>query len=115
VQQGKSVQQACQSHGVGRGMGSWGGWSGILDLERMPTWAEPRPEQRMPSDPRDTGLATISSFHGEESKMSRGRVRPAGLRGQAWKGKKEGTVGEVVFEAGPRCFDNTIALLLTAQ
>lgn len=63
-------------------MGSWGGWGGILNLEHMPTWAEPRPEQRMPSDPRDTGLATISSFHGEECKMSKGEegtaCRPEG-------------------------------------
>lgn len=76
-------------------MGQGGTWRvgvagvGSLDLECMPTWAEPLPEQKMPSDPRDTGLATISSFHGEESKMSKGREWPAGLRGQAWGGRKE--------------------------
>lgn len=93
MQQGKSVRQASQSHGAGRdraGHGECGvAGVGILDLECMPTWAEPLPERRMPSDPRDTGLATISSFHGEKSKMSRGREWPVGLRGQSWKGKKE--------------------------
>lgn len=106
VQQGKSVQPACWPL-------RWG-WGGILDLEGRPTWAGPLPGSKVPSDPRDTGLARISSFHGEQSKMSRGKERPAGLRGPA-REVGEGCSEEVFYKAGPRCFDNIIALLLRAQ
>lgn len=51
--------------------------------------------------------------------MSRGKERPAGLRGPAREagegGGREGCTEEVFYKAGPRCFDNIIALLLRAQ
>lgn len=46
--------------------------------------------------------------------MSRGKERPAGLRGPVREGG-EGCSEEVFYKAGPRCFDNIIALLLRAQ
>lgn len=48
------------------------GWGGILAPECLPTWVGPLPRPRVPSDPRDTGLARIFSFHGEQNKMSMG-------------------------------------------
>lgn len=69
----------------------------------------------MPSDPRGPGLARISSFHGEGSKAGEGgRGGPAGPRGPAWGGGWWCGEGGVP-KAGPRCFDNIIALLLRAQ
>lgn len=47
--------------------------------------------------------------------MSRGEERPVGLRGPGL-GREGRVVGdEVFYKAGPRCFDNIIALLLRAQ